>query len=77
MTENLNENLRSLLIKLSAVRVTLTDAEQSLLDQLILGSEAEVKAQALKFQAPDEVKMTGADEVKAQVLKFQAPDEVK
>lgn len=37
------ETLKSLLIKLSAVRVTLSDDEQALLDQLLLGGGHEVE----------------------------------
>jgi len=79
MTENLHDILKSLLTKLSAVRVTLTDPEQSLLDQLILGSNEEVAAQALKMTKPV---ATSPDEVAAQALKMTkpvatSPDEVK
>jgi hypothetical protein len=70
MTENLQDTLKSLLTKLSAVRVTLTDPEQSLLDQLILGSEEEVAAQALKMTKPV---ATSPDEVAAQALKMTKP----
>ena len=75
MTENLNYNLKSLLTKLSAVRVTLTDEEQSLLDQLILSSKAEVHAHYRKF-ASDEGKAMEADEARAASLNFK-PDEGK
>jgi hypothetical protein len=70
MTENLQDTLKSLLTKLSAVRVTLTDPEQSLLDQLILGSKEEVAAQALKMTKPVQ---TSPDEVAAQALKMTKP----
>jgi hypothetical protein len=70
MTENLHDILKSLLTKLSAVRVTLTDPEQSLLDQLILGSNEEVAAQALKMTKPV---ATSPDEVAAQALKMTKP----
>ena len=75
MSENLKDTLKSLLTKLSAVRVTLSDEEQALLDQLILSSRDEVQAHA-KFYAPDEAKAMGADEAKAMALKY-SPDEAK
>src|SRR4030065_320887 len=75
MTENLKDTLKSLLTKLSAVRVTLTDEEQSLLDQLILSSSEEVQAH-YKVSAPDEARAFGADEARAMALKYQ-PDEAK
>ena len=74
------ETLHELLKKLSAVRVTLSDEEQTLLDWLIQGSRAEfnadeVKAQSMKFR-PEGVKQMGPDEVKAQSMKF-GPDQTK
>jgi hypothetical protein len=58
MAKNLNEPLKSLLNKLSAVRVTLNDDEQSLLDQLIVSSSDEVWAHHKVF-VPDEAKAMG------------------
>ena len=75
MDENLKDTLKSLLTKLSAVRVTLTDEEQSLLDQLILSSKEEVQAHYKAF-APDEAKAYGADEARAMHLQYK-PDEAK
>ncbi len=44
MNENSKDTLKSLLTKLSAVRVTLTDEEQLFMDRLILSSKEEVTA---------------------------------
>jgi hypothetical protein len=76
MTENIKDTLKSLLAKLSAVRVTLTDAEQSLLDQLILSSSAEVQAHAHKAYSKDEAKAYEADEARAMAKAFK-PEEAK
>ena len=70
MDENMKNTLASLLVKLSAVRVTLTDAEQSLLDQLILSSPAEAQAMVLQSQSVS-TRLMGADEVKAASLASQ------
>ena len=70
MTENLQDVLKSLLNKLSAVRVTLTDQEQFLLDQLILGSPAEAAAQGLHATKPV---ATSPDEAMAQSIHATKP----
>jgi hypothetical protein len=67
--------MKSLLAKLSAMRATLSDEERVLLDQMILGSQAEVSAHRLGraveslASGPDEVAAhrvpLGADEVAA------------
>jgi hypothetical protein len=67
--------MKSLLAKLSAMRVTLGDEERVLLDQMILGSQAEVGAHRSGLaeeslaSEPDEVaahrSALGADEVAA------------
>jgi hypothetical protein len=82
--------MRSLLAKLSAVRITLEDEEQALLDQLILGSQAEVSLHNMKPAAtpgPEEALTRrahpavtpGPDEVQAHSMKPAAapgPEEV-
>jgi hypothetical protein len=73
----MQDTLKSLLTKLSAVRVTLSDQEQSLLDQLILGSEAEVKAQSMKVISPDQARATTADEARANAMKVVSPDQAR
>jgi hypothetical protein len=69
------ENLQELLKKLSAVRVTLSDDEQTLLDWLIQGSRAEFKAdevEAHRFMAPKPAPATGPDEaMHANIFKNQ------
>jgi len=72
MAEYSNDPLRSLLTKLSAVRVTLTDEEQSLLDQLILSSTEEVQAHS-KIALVKKPIQTGTDEVTAQSLHATKP----
>jgi hypothetical protein len=66
--------MKSLLAKLSAMRVTLGDEERVLLDQMILGSQAEVGAHRLGraveslASGPDEVaahRVPGAEEAAA------------
>lgn len=56
--------MKSLLAKLSAMRVTLSDEERVLLDQMILGSQAEVGAHRFVGRA-DESLAGGPDEVAA------------
>jgi hypothetical protein len=75
MTEKMEEVLKSLLSKLSAVRVTLTDQEQALLDQLILGSPAEVAAQSFRATKPVATKpvATSPDEAAAQSIRATKP----
>jgi hypothetical protein len=75
MTENLEDVLKSLLNKLSAVRVTLTDQEQSLLDQLILGSPEETAAQSIHAMKPVATKpvATSPDEAMAQSIHATKP----
>ena len=75
MSENSKDVLKSLLSKLSAVRVTLTDDEQFLLDQLLLSSREEVQAHYRAY-VPDEAKAFGADDARA-MAKAVAPDEAK
>lgn len=55
--------MKSLLAKLSAMRVTLSDEEQELLDQMIIGSQAEVNAH-MTFHAEESL-AGGPDEVTA------------
>jgi hypothetical protein len=75
MSENMKDVLKSLLSKLSAVRVTLTDEEQFLLDQLVLSSREEVQAHYRAY-VPDEAKSFDADEARAMAKQF-TPDEAK
>ena len=66
--------MKSLLAKLSAMRVTLSVEEQVLLDQMILGSQAEVGAHRAIRRA-DESLAGGPDEVAAHMVAREA-DEV-
>ena len=59
--------MQGLLKKLSAVRMTLSDEERALLDQLIEGSQVDVEAHAKAF-SPDAAKAMDADEVVAHTM---------
>ena len=61
--------MKSILTKLSALRVTLDDDEQEVLDQLILGSPAEVEAHRFVRSSPDEARLEGPDEVAAHQMR--------
>jgi hypothetical protein len=66
---------KSLLSKLSAVRMTLSDDEQALLDQMVQNPLTEVAAHILRY-APEEAGKRGPDEVAAHARSMDAAEVV-
>jgi hypothetical protein len=73
MNENDKAILKSLLTKLSAVRMTLNDEEQAVLDLLVQGSLVEVEAHRMERRV-DEGRYPKADEVVAHRLEHRIDD---